>query len=78
MKFWNVFYYVDQKTNKKLKRKENENLFFIYTVCNGEQSIVGIEFDDRSEVHIGDDDVENVGDIGDDVACGIGNMGDIL
>jgi hypothetical protein len=49
----------------------------IYTVCNGEQSVVGIEFVDRNDAHKGDDDdVENVGDIGDDVACGIGNIGE--
>jgi hypothetical protein len=49
-----------------------------YTVCNGEQSLVGIELDDLSETHKDDDDaVENVGDIGDDVACGIGNIGEM-
>ncbi len=34
--------------------------------------------DDLSETHKDDDDaVENVGDIGDDVACGIGNIGEM-
>jgi len=46
----------------------------IYTVCNDEQSMVGIEFVDRNDAHKDDDDDgvddvdENVGDIGVDVA----------
>jgi len=57
--------------------KNKTKLKMIYTVCNGEQSIVGIEFVDRNDAHKDDDDeVENVGDIGDDVACGIGSIGE--
>jgi len=59
------------KWKQKLKKKT------IYTVCNGEQSVVGIEFVDRNDPHKDDDDeVENVGDIGDDAACGIGSIGE--
>ncbi len=60
-----------------MQTKRKKNLKTIYTVCNGEQSVVGIEFVDRSDPHKDDDDeVENVGDIGDDAACGIGSIGE--
>ncbi len=51
-------------STKQIKRKTKLKKT-IYTVCNGEQSIVGIELDVRNDAHSVED---NVGDIGDDVA----------
>ena len=49
-----------------------------YTVCNGEQSFVGIVFGDRNETHSeGDDVVLNVDDNGEDAACGMGRIGEM-
>ena len=62
-----------------LSRFENwTKIVSFYTVCNGEQSFVGIVLGDRNETHSdGDDVVLNVDDNGEDDACGIGRIGEI-
>lgn len=42
-------------------------IFVRQTVCNAEAKVIGIEFDGRSEIHIGDDDEED----GDEIKLGV-------